>query len=118
MSSPAAERTRAFIMSLLFSDFRDSSYTFAPVGSRGFRRLDETPSGGRVEQLVTLQSVAQLIVAEAERGGGRALIEAVALEAILEQRTLVSGDCCPEVVGRLDWRRRRRSDRLSCGPRF
>ena len=46
--------------------------------------------------------MAQLVVAEAERGRGRALVEAVAAERILEQRPLIGRDRAAEVVGRAD----------------
>src|SRR5438445_13015783 len=56
--------------------------------------------GRCILQLVSLQRVAELVVTEAERGGGRALVEAVAPERVFEQLALVSRDRATEVAGR------------------
>ena len=50
-------------------------------------------SGGlALEQLVALQGMAKLIVAEAKRLGGSALIEPASGKRVFEQRTFVGGD--------------------------
>ena len=49
------------------------------------------------QEAVFAQLVAQLIVAEAERAGGRPLIVAVSGQRILQELTLEGGDGLPEV---------------------
>ena len=53
-----------------------------------------------VEQLVALQRMAELVVAQPDRGRGCPLVEAVAPERVLEQRALIGIDRRPEIVGR------------------
>src|SRR4051794_18897855 len=53
-----------------------------------------------VQELVPFQRMAELVVAEAERGCGRALIEAVARKCVLQQRSLIVGHRSPEVRDR------------------
>ena len=50
-------------------------------------------------KLVTLQRMAKLVVAKPKRNCSRALVEAVATESILEQRTLIVRNRGAKVVG-------------------
>ena len=50
-------------------------------------------------KLVTLQRMAKLVVTKPKRNGRGALIEPVATERILEQRTLIVRDRRPKVIG-------------------
>src|SRR4051812_16047187 len=65
--------------------------SFTPVSTNGW--------SGRVLQLVPLERVPKLVVAEVECGGGGALVEAVTLQGLLEELALIFGDRGAEVFG-------------------
>jgi hypothetical protein len=67
-----------------------------------FTRVSINGGSGSVLQAMPLQGVAELVVTEAERSGGRALVEAVAAERIFKQLALIIGNGRAEVVGGWD----------------
>ena len=62
--------------------------------------LKKTSSRGAVLQLMPLQGMAQLVVAEIQSGGRCPLVEAVASKRLLEELPLIVRNSRPEVAGR------------------
>src|SRR4051794_40615410 len=89
VAAPTA-RVRPFIEASLH---KRPPYT--PLSEPFQPRFDEATSGilrRRILKLMTLQRVAQLVVAKTERGRGRALVEAVSAQRFLEQLALIGRD--------------------------
>ena len=57
--------------------------------SRAPLQVNASLFGGALGQLVALHRVAQLVVAQAERGGGCALVETMAAKRFLQQRFFI-----------------------------
>ena len=55
--------------------------------------------GGAILEFVALQCVTQLVVAEVQRSGGRALVESVSTQRILEKLTLIFRNGTAEIAG-------------------
>src|SRR5690242_11056112 len=104
-ATPAA-KVRLFISSLL----PQAGRFIRPWESRftGESTNRQVTLGGGVLQLVALERVTELVVAQTQCGGRGALVEAIAPEAVLEELPLVGCYRSSEIIGRVNWLRCRR----------